>query len=164
MLGLRPKYNEWRNCKTMVWIVQRWDGEQMFTIKSEMVGYLYWVKNLFKVLTKTSVNYSASQCRNFVWISANFSHSSLRDYHTYARPSQVVCITGSENLHGWARNLENVFSLVLFRAIPKRRRLISQLHQSSNRWWNLGFICECWNQKAVRAVDANTFAKQAEKV
>jgi hypothetical protein len=25
----------------------------------------------------------------------------------------------------------------------------------SNRWWNLGFICECWNWRAVKAVDAH---------
>jgi hypothetical protein len=31
-------------------------------------------------------------------------------------------------------------------------------------WWNLGFICECWYQRTVKAVDAHTFTKQADKV
>jgi hypothetical protein len=31
-------------------------------------------------------------------------------------------------------------------------------------WWNLVFICECWNQKAVKAVDAWTLIKEARKV
>jgi hypothetical protein len=31
-----------------------------------------------------------------------------------------------------------------------------QSHWTSNRWWNLGFICEYWNQRAVKAVDAHT--------
>jgi hypothetical protein len=32
--------------------------------------------------------------------------------------------------------------LWLFRAIPRIRR-ISQSHHMSNRWWNVGSICEC---------------------
>jgi hypothetical protein len=36
-------------------------------------------------------------------------------------------------------------------------------NHTSNRWWNLGFISECLNQRAVKAVDAHTFNKQAEK-
>jgi hypothetical protein len=39
MYGLQPKCNEWWNCKTMVQNVQRWVGEQMFTIKSEVVNW-----------------------------------------------------------------------------------------------------------------------------
>jgi hypothetical protein len=35
---------------------------------------------------------------------------------------------------------------------------------TSNMWWNQAFICECWNDRAVKAVDAHTFTKQAEKV
>jgi hypothetical protein len=27
-----------------------------------------------------------------------------------------------------------------------------------------GFLCERWNQKAVKSVDTHTFAKQAEKL
>jgi hypothetical protein len=34
--------------------------------------------------------------------------------------------------------------------MPQRWRRISQSHCRSNRWWNLGFICECWNQGVVR--------------
>jgi hypothetical protein len=52
----------------------------------------------------------------------------------------------------------------LFKAIRQRWWWIYQSHRKRNRWWNLGFICECWNQRAVKAVDAHTFTKQAEKV
>jgi hypothetical protein len=32
-----------------------------------------------------------------------------------------------------------------------------------NRWWILGYICECWDQRAIKVVDAFTFTRQAEK-
>jgi hypothetical protein len=67
---------------------------------------------------------------------------------------------GSENIHGRLRNAKNGFGFDLFRAIPQIWRWISQSHCMSNRWWNLGFICECWNRRAVKAVDAHTFTKQ----
>jgi hypothetical protein len=41
---------------------------------------------------------------------------------------------------------------------------ISQSHRTSNRWWNLGFIYEYWNERAAKTVDAHTFSKQAETV
>jgi hypothetical protein len=28
-------------------------------------------------------------------------------------------------------------------------------HRKSYRWWNLGFICECWTQRTIKAVDAH---------
>jgi hypothetical protein len=37
---------------------------------------------------------------------------------------------------------------------------ISQSHCMSNRSWNLGLIFECWNQRALKAVDARTFTQQ----
>jgi hypothetical protein len=30
-------------------------------------------------------------------------------------------------------------------------------------WWIMGFICECWNQRAVKVLDACTFTKPAKK-
>jgi hypothetical protein len=56
------------------------------------------------------------------------------------------------------------FDFDFFRAIQQRWQWISQSHHMSNRWWNLGFISECWNQRAVKAVDAHTLTKQAKKV
>jgi hypothetical protein len=50
-----------------------------------------------------------------------------------------------------------------FRQIPQRWRWISQSHRTSNRWWNLGFVCECWKQSAVKALGARTLTKQTEK-
>jgi transposase len=43
----------------------------------------------------------------------------------------------------------------LFRAIRQRLQWISQSHPTSNRWCKLGFIRECWNEKAVKAVEAH---------
>jgi hypothetical protein len=40
--------------------------------------------------------------------------------------------------------------LWLFRVIPQRWSWISQSHHTSSRWWHLGFICEYWNQRAVK--------------
>jgi hypothetical protein len=45
--------------------------------------------------------------------------------------------------------------LTFFRVIPQRWLWISQSHRMSSRWWNLGFVCERWNQKAVKAVYAH---------
>jgi hypothetical protein len=55
-------------------------------------------------------------------------------------------------------------ALEFSRVIPQRWEWISQSHCINNRWWNLGYICVCWNQRAVKGVDAHTFTKQAEKV
>jgi hypothetical protein len=38
MRGLQPERSEWRNCKAVVENVQGWAGEQLFTMKSEVVG------------------------------------------------------------------------------------------------------------------------------
>jgi hypothetical protein len=35
--------------------------------------------------------------KNFMWISTNFTHCSLQDYHSYDILSQVLCKMGSEN-------------------------------------------------------------------
>jgi hypothetical protein len=58
---------------------------------------------------------------------------------------------------GFAQNAENGFGFDIF---WQRWRLISQSYRTSNRWWNLGFICGCWNQRAVKAINAHTFTKQ----
>jgi hypothetical protein len=48
--------------------------------------------------------------------------------------------------------------------IPQRWRWISKPCCMINTWWNLGFIYECWSQRAVKAVAAHTVTKQARKV
>jgi hypothetical protein len=59
----------------------------------------------------------------------------------------------SENAHKFTQNGESGLGFDFFRAIPQRWRWISQSYCMSNRW-NLGFICECWNQRAVKAANA----------
>jgi hypothetical protein len=61
-----------------------------------------WSKNLW--------NTAVHNFRAFVWISTNFTHCSLRDYHSQTRLSQVLRNVGSENAHGCAQNAENGFS------------------------------------------------------
>jgi hypothetical protein len=51
-------------------------------------------------------------------------------------------------------------AFVDFFKISQRWRWISQSRHMSKRQWNLGFICECWNQRAVKGVDAHIFTKQ----
>jgi hypothetical protein len=87
-------------------------------------------------------------CKTCMWISTNFMHSSVWDYY------QVLHKMGSENAHGCTQNAENGFIIDFFRTVPQRW-WISQSHHMSNRWWNLGFIGECWNQEAVKALDAH---------
>jgi hypothetical protein len=52
--------------------------------------------------------------RTFVWISSNFTHCSLWDYHSLARLSQVLPKMGFENAHWCAQNAENGFSFGFF--------------------------------------------------
>jgi hypothetical protein len=49
-------------------------------------------------------------------------------------------LTGAHKSRVWLR-------LWLFSAITRRWQWKSQSQRTSNRWWNLGFICECWNQE-----------------
>jgi hypothetical protein len=39
--------------------------------------------------------------------------------------------------------------------LPQRYRLITQSHRTRNRWRNLDFICECWNQRVVACKKAD---------
>jgi hypothetical protein len=55
-------------------------------------------------------------------------------------------------LMGANKTQRTASALTFFRATTQRWR-ISQSHR--NRWWNLGFICECWHQRAVKAMDTH---------
>jgi hypothetical protein len=70
------------------------------------------------------------------------------------------CVTGVPKILTKRRGLLRLWP---FRAKPQWWRWISHSNRTSNRWWNLGFICECWNQRTVKAVDADIFTVQAEK-
>jgi hypothetical protein len=69
----------------------------------------------------------------------------------------------SKNAHQCTKNAGDGFSFDFLRVIPQRCQWISQSHRTSNRSWNVDFICECWIQRAVKAVDAHTLTKQAKK-
>jgi hypothetical protein len=53
----------------------------MFTMKSEMVGPLWWVMIVFKVLTKDCLKDGVSDFRNLHANFHNFVCCSVRDYH-----------------------------------------------------------------------------------
>jgi hypothetical protein len=98
--------------------------------------------------------------RTFLWISTNlYEIITIRlGYHKFWARWVPKMLAGAYKMQRMAS------SLTFFRAIPQRLRWISQSHHTSNRWWNLGFICECWNHRAVKSVDAHTFTKQAKNV
>jgi hypothetical protein len=50
-----------------------------------------------------------------------------------------------------------------FTVILQRWRWVSQSHRKRNRWWNVGFICEYWDQRAVKSLDAHTFTQQTRQ-
>jgi hypothetical protein len=73
-------------------------------------GYLWSVTSCSKRWPKRNFWKTAlHNFRTFVWISTNFAHSSLRDYHSSARLSQASRKMGSENAHGCAQTAENDF-------------------------------------------------------
>jgi hypothetical protein len=109
---LRLQCNEWRNCKTVVLKCSKED-EQMIAMKSEVVGSLYCVmidlvQNLGQEICERR------HFKTFVWISTNFTHFTLWDYHGDARQSQVSRKMASENGHGCAQNAENGFGFLTF--------------------------------------------------
>jgi hypothetical protein len=70
----------------------------------------------------------------------------------------------SKNAHRCAQNVQNGFSFDVFlEQYHKDGKWISQSHHMCNRWWNLGFICECWNQREVKAVDAQRHSPNKPK-
>jgi hypothetical protein len=131
----------------------------MFTMKSKVVGHLRWVMTLFKVLTKNLSKTVLHNFRTFMWISTvlyNIITVGLDHHKLWTRLVPKM-------LMGAHKTLRMALAWTFFREMSQRWRLISLSHRTSDRWWNLGFICECWNRKAVKAVDAHTFNKQAEK-
>jgi hypothetical protein len=56
-----------------------------------------------------------------------------------------------------AHKMQSIASALISQRDNQRWRWISQSHCSNIWWWFLCFICKCWNQRAVKAMDANTF-------
>jgi hypothetical protein len=119
---------------------------------------------LFKVLTKKLVKDGASQCQNFY---INFhifcAHCPLWDHHSRLGYHKFCARWISEILTGVHKTQRMALALAFLEWYHKDSdKLLSHIIWVSNRWWNLDFICECWNQIAVKAVDAHTFTKQAK--
>jgi hypothetical protein len=116
----------------------------------------------FKVLTETFLKDDTSQFQNFNVDFTNSMHCSLQDYHSLG--CHKLCARRLLNMLTGVHVMRRISSaLTFFRAIQKWL-WISQSHHMSNRWWMLGFICECWNQGTVKVEDARTFTKQAKTV
>jgi hypothetical protein len=139
-------------------------GEQMFTMKSEVIGYLWWVSDLVQ-----RVNQNIYERRHFTIseLSCEFPQNPLTALYKI--------ITGRLGCHHkfYARRVsKNVHGRVKSERMALALPFLEQYHKDSdeflshncNSWWNLGFICEGWNQRVVKAVDAHTFTKQAEHV
>jgi hypothetical protein len=99
-------------------------GEQMFTVKSEVVGQPFVVGNDFvQSVGQKFMEYDASKSKNF---RVNF-HKFQAFFCT--KLSQLgwaivtnLCKIGSENAHGCAQNAQNGFDFDFFRAILQRWR------------------------------------------
>jgi hypothetical protein len=109
-----------------------------------------------KCWPKKNLKDGASQFQNF--------HVNLHKFHTFLYEIITVRLGCFPKMLTGVHTMQRMAWLWLFRVIPQRWRRISQSHCTSNGWWNLGFIHECWNQRAVQALDAHTFTKQADKV
>jgi hypothetical protein len=106
---------------------------------------------LFKVLTKKICDRShftiSELLCEFPQITQNLLYKIITVrlcYHRFCTWWVLKMLMGAHKMQRMAR-------LYLFRAIPQRWTWIPQSHRMRNRWWNLGFICECWNQSAVKA-------------
>jgi hypothetical protein len=66
-------------------------------------------------------------------------------------------------LTGAHKTQRMVFVLTFFTAIPQRWRWIPQSHGKTNRWWNMSFICEFWEQGEVKTVDAKHIYQTSRK-
>jgi hypothetical protein len=91
--------------KNRQWCRMLKNWQQMFTMKSEVVGRPFVVSaDLVQVLIKKFVKKALHNFITLIWISTNFVHCPLRDYHSYAILSQVLRRLVSENVHGYAQN------------------------------------------------------------
>jgi hypothetical protein len=125
--------------------------EQVFAMKSEVVGHLQWLMIFFKVLSKKSVT-AFHNFRPFVYICTNVTRYSLRDYHRL----------GCHKL--WARQIPKIFTgehktqimtqTLTFIAKPHWRLWISRSHHTSNTYWS---------QRAAKTVDEHTYSQNQPK-
>jgi hypothetical protein len=115
-----------------------------------------------KCWLKTLWNTALHHFRTFMWISLTVLYDIITvrlGYHKFCARWVPKMLTSAHKTQRMASAFVD-----LFRVIPQRWIWIYQSHRTSNRWRNLDFICERWNQKAVKAVDAHTFTRQAEIV
>jgi hypothetical protein len=110
-------------------------GEHMFMMKSKVVGHLSWEWSGSE--WKTSLN----NFRTFMWFSTYSTHCSVQDCHKFCARWVSEMLTG-------VHKTQNGFSLDFFRVIPQRWWWIPRSHHTSDRCWNLGLICEHWNQSS----------------
>jgi hypothetical protein len=104
------------------------------------------------------VKEGTSQFQNFMWISTNFS-TLLYEIITVRLGCHKFCARWVPKMISGAHNMQEQFPS----AIPQRWQWISQSHHTSNRWWNMGFISEYWNQRVVRAADAHQTNRKSSK-
>jgi hypothetical protein len=67
-------------------------------------------------------------------------------------------LTGMHKMH------RTIWAVTFLEQYHKDGNFSITSHCTSNRSWNLGLIFECWNQRAVKAVDAHTFTHHAREM
>jgi hypothetical protein len=147
-------------------ICQQWEGEQTLTMKSGICRPPVVSDNLVQ-----SVDHKINDWGRLI-IFRTFVCRVPQNSRTFPYETFAVRV-GYHKFYGrWAPKIlagghktqRMVSGFHFFRATPQKWRWIFQSRRTSNRWWHLGFISEWWYQRAVKAVDAHTITKQAEKV
>jgi hypothetical protein len=110
-----------------------------------------WPKKLWKT--------GLCNFRIFMWISA-ISRTLLYDIITVRLCYHKFCTRWVLKMLMGAHKTQKMASALVLSVIPQRWQWISQSHHTSIRWWNMGFIYECWNQRAGKAVDGYTHIYQ----
>jgi hypothetical protein len=112
---------------------------------------------LFKVLTKKFEKDGASQFQRFRVNFHNLIITVRLGCHKFYSRWVPKMLTRAHK----TQRMASAFVDFLERYHKDGDEFIS--HIVRNRWRNLSFICECWNQRAIKTVDAHTFTKQSEK-
>jgi hypothetical protein len=147
--GLWPQCNDWRNCMMMQYNVQRWANKcgRPFAVSDGLVQSV----NQKNVLKTVLHNF-----RTFVWIPTTVLYEIIICRLGY----QKFCIRWVSKMLMDAHKMHRMASALT---------LLEQYHKYDYEflnhvtWWNLGFICECWNQRVVKVEDTHTHSPHKPK-
>jgi hypothetical protein len=110
--------------------------------KQYILSYLILI--IIKLMRRGSSN-----VKTLKWMRSQEITVRLR-YHKFCATWVPKMLTGARK----TQRMASAFVEFLKR-YQKIWRCIAQSHRTSNRWWNLGCLCECWNQRAVKTHSPN---------